>query len=256
MRNAIAKRNTPQTHLKPRYTKDFPVRACAERAHAYASAGKGSLARFARSWAPGSLRCPSRFPPMPLPIPSNPLARYARSGFLPPACRGNPCTSSSGQGKRLCHRISTPPCPIPSDAPPDSLVLRAAVRLRLSVGLMPTGSKSLAFRAVCSRASLPQCVNMFGGSPAPCGGRACRGGPRPALQAKWPACPQMRPARSCALMGRCALRARIAANGRAASATLRPKVCNAAAGVFRCYRHLMVPSPSRPIASATFPRLR
>lgn len=256
MRYAITIVTIPQNHLKPRYTKDSTVRACAERAHAYASAGKKSLARFARSWAPGSLRCPSLFPPMPLPIPSNPLARYARSGFLPPACRGNPCTSSSGQGKRLCHRISTPLCPIPSDAPPDSLVLRAAVRLRLSVGLLPTGSKSLAFRAVCSRASLPQCANMFGGSPAPCGGRACRGGPRPALQALRPACMLTHAPRSCALMGRCALRARIGRDAAAASATLRPKVCNAAAGVFRCYRRFVVQLPSRPIASATFPRLR
>lgn len=224
MRNAITQKNTPQTHLKPRYIKDSPVRACAERAHAYACAGKKSLARFARSWAPGSLRCPSSFPPMPLPIPSNPLARYARSGFLPPACRGNPCTSSSGQGKRLRSRISTPLCPIPSDAPPDSLVLRAAARLRLSVGLLPTGSKSLAFRAVCSRPTLPQCVNMFGGSPAPCGGRAYRGGPRPALQALRPACMLAHAARSCALLGRCALRARIGRKTPAGFATLRPEI--------------------------------
>lgn len=59
-------------------------------------------------------------------------------------------------------------------------VLRAAVRLRLSVGLLATPSNALAFRAVCSRASLPQCANMFLPSPAPCGGRALRGGPRPA----------------------------------------------------------------------------
>lgn len=60
------------------------------------------------------------------------------------------------------------------------LVLRAAVRLRLSVGLLATPSNALAFRAVCSRASLPQCSNMFLPSPPPCGGRAFRGGPRPA----------------------------------------------------------------------------
>ena len=59
MRYAITQRNTPQTHLKPRYTKELPVRACAEHAHAYAYAGRLTLARFARSGAPGSLRCPS-----------------------------------------------------------------------------------------------------------------------------------------------------------------------------------------------------
>lgn len=130
MRYAITKRNTPQTHLKPRYTKELPVRTCAERAHAYACAGRQTLARFARSGAPGSLRCPSDprslrslgsppFPPMPLQMRSYPLARSARSGFLPPSCSGNPCTTSSGQGKRLRNRISTPPSPIPSDAPPN-----------------------------------------------------------------------------------------------------------------------------------------
>ena len=59
-------------------------------------------------------------------------------------------------------------------------MLRAAVRLRLSVGLLPTGSYALAFRALCRRASLPSCANMFLPSPPPCGGRALRGGPRPA----------------------------------------------------------------------------
>lgn len=197
---------------------------------------------------------------MPLLIPSKPLTRYARSGFLSPTCRGNLCTPSSGQGKRPFCRKSTSLCPIPSDAPPTlarfarsgalhslrtvphrlrrqgsggrstadnaalmrpptpcrlqpcstlsgcrpaggkpparlrvlsvlarfarsqaplRLVLRAAVRLRLSVGLLPTGSKSLAFRAVCSRPTLPQCVDMFMPSPAPCGGRAVAGAPAP-----------------------------------------------------------------------------
>ena len=59
MRYAITQRNTPQTHLKPRYTKELTVRACAEHAHAYACAGRQTLARYARSGAPGSLRCPS-----------------------------------------------------------------------------------------------------------------------------------------------------------------------------------------------------
>lgn len=128
MRSAITQRNTPQTHLKPRYTKELPVRACAEHAHAYACAGRQTLARFARSGAPDSLRCPSfprslrslgcpPFPPMPLQMRFNPLARSARSGFLPPSCSGNPCTTSSGQGKRLRNRKLTPPSPIPSDAP-------------------------------------------------------------------------------------------------------------------------------------------
>lgn len=102
MRYAITKRNTPQTHLEPRCTKDLSVRACAEHAHTYACAGKQTLARYARSGAPDSLRCPS-----------DSLARYARSGFLPPSCGGNPRTTSSGQVERLLNRIFTPPCPIP-----------------------------------------------------------------------------------------------------------------------------------------------
>ena len=59
MRYAITQRNTPQTHLKPRYTKELPARTCAEHAHAYACEGRQTLARFARSGAPDSLRCPS-----------------------------------------------------------------------------------------------------------------------------------------------------------------------------------------------------
>lgn len=81
---------------------------------------------------------------------------------------------------------------------PMRLVLRAAVRLRLSVGLLATPSDALAFRALSGRASLPQCANMFLPSPAPCGGRALRGGPRPAhglsALARMNAC-----ARSCGL---------------------------------------------------------
>ena len=83
MRYAITQRNTPQTHLKPRYTKELPVRACAEHAHAYACAGRLTLARFARSGAPGSLRCPSEAPPQESNQPTQSrgsLARFARSG--------------------------------------------------------------------------------------------------------------------------------------------------------------------------------
>ena len=83
MRYAITQRNTPQTHLKPRYTKELPVRACAEHAHAYACAGRPTLARFARSGAPGSLRCPSEAPPQESNQPTQSrgsLARFARSG--------------------------------------------------------------------------------------------------------------------------------------------------------------------------------
>ena len=173
MRYAITQRNTPQTHLKPRYTKELPVRACAEHAHAYACAGKQTLARFARLGALHSLRCPSKFAPNPS------LTSFARASCLLRAVE-TPALRRQGKGKGCAIayqplRALFPPMPLPMH-----LVLRAAVRLRLSVGLLATPSNALAFRAVCSRASLPQCANMFLPSPAPCGGRAFRGGPRPA----------------------------------------------------------------------------
>ena len=239
MRSAITQRNTPQTHLKPRYTKELPVRACAEHAHAYACAGRLTLARFARSGAPGSLRCPSEAPPQESNQPTQSrgsLARFARSGApdslrcpsdprslrslggsrFPPMplrtvphrfrCFGrrervradgaaptrslhpsqlHPCSTSSGcrpaGGKPPARlRVLSVLARFARSQPAMRLVLRAAVRLRLSVGLLPTGSNALAFRAVCSRATLPQCANMFLPSPPPCGGRALRGGPRPA----------------------------------------------------------------------------
>lgn len=70
-------------------------------------------------------------------------------------------------------------------------------------------------------------------SPAPCGGRAFRGVPRPAnglsALARLKAC-----ARSCALMGASlATLGRIGRVAPARSATLRAKVCSASAGVFR-----------------------
>lgn len=111
MRYAITQRNTPQTHLKPRYTKELPVRACAERAHTYACAGRRSLARFARSGAPDSLRCPTRFPPMPLPIPSRSppipsLAPLARASCLLRAVE-TPALRRQGKGKGCA--IAYPP---------------------------------------------------------------------------------------------------------------------------------------------------
>lgn len=139
---------------------------------------------------------------------------------------------------------------------PMRLVLRAAVRLRLSVGLLPTGSRSLAFRAVCSRATLPQCSNLFGGSGAPCGGRACRGGPRPAnglsALARLKAC-----AHSCALKGAAlATLGRFGRDAPVGSTTFRPKMCNAPAGAFRPCGAPSVQLPLSPARSATFPRLR
>lgn len=224
MRNAITKRNTPQTHLKPRYTKDSTVRACAEHAHAYACAGKQTLARFARSGAPDSLRCPSfprslrslgcpPFPPMPLRTVPHRLRRQGCGGrsradnaalMRPPTpCSLQPCSTLSGcrpaGGKPPARlRVLSVLARFARSQAPMRLVLRAAVRLRLSVGLLPTASKSLAFRALLGRASLPQCSNMFLPSPPPCGGRALRGGPRPAhglsALARHKAC-----ARSCGL---------------------------------------------------------
>lgn len=92
MRYAITQRNTPQTHLKPRYTKELSVRACAEHAHAYACAGSQALARFARSGAPDSLRCPSKCAPIPS------LAPLARASCLLRAV-GTPALRRQGKGK-------------------------------------------------------------------------------------------------------------------------------------------------------------
>ena len=102
MRYAITKRNTPQTHLKPRYTKEMPVRACAEHAHAYACAGGQTLARFARSGAPDSLRCPSQFPPIPS------LATLARASCLLRAVE-TPALRRQGKGKG-CAIAYSPLC--------------------------------------------------------------------------------------------------------------------------------------------------
>lgn len=241
MRYAITKRNTPQTHLEPRYTKDLSVRACAEHAHAYACAGRQTLARYARSGAPDSLRCPSDprslrslgsppFPPMPLRTVPHRLLRHGSGGrstadkaamMRPPTpCRIQPCSTLSGcrpaGGKPPARlRVLSVLARYARSQAPMRLVLRAAVRLRLSVGLLPTDSKSLAFRAVWSRASLPQCANMFLPSPPPCGGRALRGGPRPAhglsALARLKAC-----ARSCGLRPLASLRS-------ADSGAMRPR---------------------------------
>lgn len=148
MRYAITQRNTPQTHLKPRYTKELPVRACAEHAHAYACAGRQTLARFARSGAPDSLRCPSKCATIPS------LAPLARASCLLRAVE-TPALRSQGKGKGCTIEYQPIQALFPQMPLPRRLVLRAAVRLRLSVGLLATPSNALAFRAVCSRASLP-----------------------------------------------------------------------------------------------------
>lgn len=181
MRYAITKRNTPQTHLKPRYTKELPVRACAEHAHAYACAGKQTLARFARSGAPGSLRCPSDprslrslgsppSPPMPLRTVPHRFRSFGRWGcsaadraaptrpqhpsLLHPCSTLSGCRPAGGKPPARLRVLSVLARFARSQAPM-RLVLRAAVRLRLSVGLLATPSNALAFRAVWSRASLP-----------------------------------------------------------------------------------------------------
>lgn len=205
MRYAITIVTIPQNHQKPRYTKDFAVRACAEHAHAYACAGKNSLARFARSGAPGSLRsgslprslrslgCPP-FPPMPLRAVPHRLRRQGFGGCstadnaavmqAPTPSRLQPCSTLSGcrptGGKPPVRlRVLSVLARYARSQAPMRLVLRAAVRLRLSVGLLATPSNALAFRALCRRASLPSCANMFLPSPAPCGGRAVAGAPAP-----------------------------------------------------------------------------
>ena len=153
--------------------------------------------RFARFVAdPRSLRSlgGSRFPPMPLrPVPHR-LLRQGLGGrstadnaamMRPPTpCRLQPCSTLSGcrpaVGKPPARlRVLSVLARFARSQAPMRLVLRAAVRLRLSVGLLPTDSNALAFRALCRRASLPSCANMFGSSPAPCGARANAGAPAP-----------------------------------------------------------------------------
>ena len=205
MRYAITQRNTPQTHLKPRYTKELPARTCAEHAHAYACEGRQTLARFARSGAPDSLQCSSdprslrslggsRFPPLPLRTVPHRLRGFGRWGRAQADKAAltrpqhpsplHPCSTLSGCWPAGCkpparQRVLSVLVRYAHSQSAMRLVLRAAVRLRLSVGLLPTGSNALAFRAVCSRASLPQCANMFLPSPPPCGGRALTGAPAP-----------------------------------------------------------------------------
>lgn len=177
MRYAITQRNTPQTHLKPRYTKELPVRACAEHAHAYACAGRQTLARFARSQAP--LR----------------------------------------------------------------LVLRAAVRLRLSVGLLATPSYALAFRALCRRASLPSCAKYVFALPCALWGSRFTRGPPPRSR---PCRPRPHFCGHALLRPKAAALATLGRFGRdapAASTSLRPKVCDAPAGAFRPCGALAVQSP-------------
>lgn len=48
---------------------------------------------------------------------------------------------------------------------------QCSIAVCLCTVVVPTGSRALAFRAVSSRATLSNCVNMFFGSPPPCGGR-------------------------------------------------------------------------------------
>lgn len=78
--------------------------------------------------------------------------------------------------------------------------------------------------------------------PAACGGRANRGGPRPAnglsALARLTAC-----TRSSAPAGRSPLRGRIGRDAPAGSTTFRPKVCDAPAGAFRPCGALAVQSP-------------
>lgn len=181
MRYAITQRNTPQTHLKPRYTKELPVRACAEHAHAYACAGRQTLARFARSGAPGSLRCPSDTRSLrslvslhaaPESVGARGINPHCASLPVPHRLRGFGRWERAQADKAALTRSQHPsplhPCSTLSGCRPAGgkpparlrvlsvlarfarsqsamrLVLRAAVRLRLSVGLIRS-SLSAAF---------------------------------------------------------------------------------------------------------------
>ena len=111
---------------------------------------RGTLARFARSWASlrlrnshhktqptpstgdtRSLRSLVGYPAAPHSIrsPSRSRARSARLGFLLPTRGGNPRSPSAGLGKGLRYRQSTSLGSIPSDPPP---CLRAPMRSRFA----------------------------------------------------------------------------------------------------------------------------
>ena len=111
MRDAITLRNTHNSHLKPRYTKDIPTRTCAECAQAHARRWAILALATLALGAPTSLRSPSRFPrarfararcppfpPFPLPIPSVPPPNSLR---LPRSLSSLGLPASYAQGKPL-----------------------------------------------------------------------------------------------------------------------------------------------------------
>ena len=120
----------------------------------------------------------------------------------------------------------------------------------------PFPTKSLAFRAVCSRAPLPQCANMFGGSGPPPSGRSVAGAPAPLIRAV-ALCVRYAPASLLRPMGAAlATLARVGRYAPVSLATLGADICNAPAAASRSNRHSAVRLPYRPIASGTLLRWR
>ena len=134
MRDAITLRNTHNTHLKPSYTKDMPVHACTEHAHArerqaqdlaLASLALGAPMRLQQSHHKTQPRQPG----------TRPRARFARARGSHAACatRGRSralairqhCAHCSLQRSlhyattlvQLAKRSATPPASPPASAP-------------------------------------------------------------------------------------------------------------------------------------------
>ena len=157
----------------------------------------------------------------------------------------HPCSTLSGCRPAGCKpparlRVLSVLARFARSQAPMRLVLRAAVRLRLSVGLLPTGSKSLAFRALWVALRSRSVSYMFLPSPPPCGGRANRGGPRPAngltALARLKACPRscgQRPLPSLRSGDSGAMRPRAPLRSARKFAT-RPQGSSALAGLLRC----------------------
>ena len=139
MRDAITLRNTHNSHLKPRYTKDIPTRVCAEYAQAHAKRWAILALATLALGAPTSLRSPSQdpraryararcppFPPFPLPIPSRfppfplHLPRSLRSLGLPASyAQGKPLHSVvRARDSAAQSTIHLPEPKIPSVPPP------------------------------------------------------------------------------------------------------------------------------------------
>lgn len=142
----------------------------------------------------------------------------------------------------------------------------SASAMQCSSGLLPTTPERPLGRAVAAAPrqsplrgmSTPRCrlVNISAGLPAARNPRSFAGAPAPLLAA----CASSVPNGPASLVGPCGPCPPYGRANRglrpAASAPLRPDICQSPTGVFRRYRAQRCGSPCAPIPSATFPRVR